>query len=101
MKKLIFIFFLSALFFQCQNSESTSNEVREVKDYTIEQLLNNTNIYGSSFSHDEKELLAGSNETGIYNAYTINLESGERKPLTTSTDESVWVRSSSASSRIG
>ena len=93
MKKLIFLFFLSTFFFQCKNTDSSSSAPREVKSYTIDQFLTNTNIYGRSFSHDEKELLAGSNETGIYNAYSINLESGERKPLTTSDDESVWVSS--------
>ena len=98
MKNLTVLVLLSFLFFTCQqptdpNNDNSSASSESVKQYTIEQFLNNSNIYARSFSHDEKEILAGSNETGIYNAYMINLETGERRPLTKSKDESVWVAS--------
>ncbi len=97
MKNLIFLFIFSTLFLTCKQSESNNDSSDSTatthRQYSIEQFLNNTSIYASSFSHDEKEILVGSNETGIYNAYLINLESGERKPLTESKDESVWVSS--------
>jgi len=97
MKNLFFLLVFSILFFTCQQSETNNNTSDSVaathQQYSIEQFLSNTNIYARSFSHDEKEILVGSNESGIYNAYLINLESGERKPLTKSKDESVWVSS--------
>ena len=48
-------------------------------------------ISGGSFSHDESRLLVTSNETGIYNAYTIDLKTAERTQLTFSDKESVFA----------
>jgi dipeptidyl aminopeptidase/acylaminoacyl peptidase len=97
MKNLFLLLIFSAFFFTCKQSEtnndSSGSTATPHKQYSIEQFLTNSNIYARSFSHDEKEILVGSNETGIYNAYLLDLESGERKPLTESKDESVWVSS--------
>ena len=97
MKNLFFFLIFSTLFFTCKQSETNNDSSDSTaaihKQYSIEQFLTNSNIYARSFSHDEKEILVGSNETGIYNAYLLDLESGERKPLTESKDESVWVSS--------
>ncbi len=81
--------------FSCSESpkETTSTEKTTLKTYTIEELLDNKSIYMASFSHDESEILVGNNATGIYNANTIDLETGEIKPLTQSEDESVWAAS--------
>lgn len=64
-----------------------------VQSYTIEQFLNTTNIFGGSFSPNQKELLVTSNESGIYNAYTIPTEGGEMTPLTNSKKESIFATS--------
>jgi dipeptidyl aminopeptidase/acylaminoacyl peptidase len=97
MKNLILFFIFSLLLCSCKESKTKNNSSDSVaashQQYSIEQFLNNTNIYARSFSHDEKEILVGSNESGIYNAYLINLESGKSQPLTESKDESVWVSS--------
>jgi dipeptidyl aminopeptidase/acylaminoacyl peptidase len=84
-KSLSIIFGVSLLaFLSCQK-----NDYREVKQYTIEQFTKTISIGGSSFSHDEKTILFTSNETGIYNAYTIPVEGGEASALTNSEKESI------------
>jgi len=64
---------------------------REVQQYTIEQFLNTVSIFGGSFSFDESKILFTSNETGIYNAYTIPVAGGEAKQVTQSTENSVFA----------
>lgn len=73
-------------FWSCQKSD-----YRPVKQYTIEQFMNTTRIGGSSFSPDEKTILFSSNNTGIFNAYTIPVRGGEPAPLTDSKDNSVFA----------
>ncbi len=70
-----------------------TSEVREVNKYTIEQFYENVKLGGGSFSPDESKLLISSNESGIYNAYEINVESGETTMLTNSTEESYLAQS--------
>lgn len=65
-----------------------TTEVTNVNKYTIEQFYKNINVGGGSFSPDESKLLINSNESGIYNAYEINIESGETTMVTSSTEES-------------
>jgi len=67
----------------------SSDITREVQQYTIDQFMDNESVFGSSFSHDESKLLIGSDKTGIFNAYTVDLSSGERTPLTTSDDKTI------------
>ena len=62
-----------------------------VNQYTIDQFLDTKNIFGGSFSPDNKDLLVTSNETGIYNAYTIPVAGGELNPLTQSEKESIFA----------
>ncbi len=71
--------------FSCKQAE----EPIIVNEYTIDQFMANKSVFGSSFSSDESKLLVGSNETGIFNAYELDIASGERKPLTTSEDRSI------------
>jgi len=44
---------------------------------------------GFAFSPDGSKVLISSDETGIYNAYTVDIETGEQTALTQSTVESV------------
>jgi dipeptidyl aminopeptidase/acylaminoacyl peptidase len=69
---------------------TSTPEIPVVKKYTIEQFYKNSNVGGGSFSPDESKLLINSNESGIYNAYEIDLESGEQVALTNSTEESYF-----------
>jgi dipeptidyl aminopeptidase/acylaminoacyl peptidase len=64
---------------------------RMPKQYTIEQFLNTTSIFGSSFSADEKSILVSSNQTGIYNAFQIPVAGGKPAPLTASTKDSTYA----------
>jgi dipeptidyl aminopeptidase/acylaminoacyl peptidase len=75
------------VFFGCQSG------YREVKQYTIEQFMNTVSIGGSSFSFDEKTILFSSNETGIYNAYTVNVGGGEPTQITDSKGDAVFAYS--------
>lgn len=54
------------------------------KQYTIEQFMSNTTVRDFAFSPDEKEILFSSNESGVFNAYTVPVRGGAAKPLTTS-----------------
>lgn len=40
---------------------------------------------GFTFSPDDSKVLIFSDETGIFNAYAVDVESGDKTPLTTST----------------
>jgi dipeptidyl aminopeptidase/acylaminoacyl peptidase len=75
------------LFIACKNEVI---QERQVSTYTIEQFYDNKSVVGGSFSPDEKSLLVSSNETGIYNAYELDLESGNMTPLTQSTVNSIF-----------
>lgn len=82
MKKIIVLMFLPVIM-ACNPSE------RQIREYTIEQFFDNVSISGGRFSYDETRLLVTSNQTGIYNAYEINLQTSEMSQLTFSEKESV------------
>ncbi len=77
----------------CLFAGCTTTEVREVPEYSIEQFMNTISIGGSSFSHDESKLLFTSDKSGIFNAYTISLESGETTQITNSDSNSIFILS--------
>lgn len=62
-----------------------------VKEYTIEQFMNTVRIGGSSFSADEKSLLFHSNQSGIFNVYSVAVTGGAPTQLTSSTKESTFA----------
>ncbi|MEL7486868.1 MAG: S9 family peptidase, partial [Pseudomonadota bacterium] len=45
----------------------------------------------AAFSADGERLLITSNETGVFNAYTLDLETGEREAMTASTTNAVFA----------
>ncbi len=89
MKKIPFVCYLSvlALLYGCK----TEPPIPQVNQYSIGQFLDTKNIFGGSFSPDNENLLITSNETGIYNAYSIAVKGGEVIPLTTSKKESIFA----------
>jgi dipeptidyl aminopeptidase/acylaminoacyl peptidase len=57
---------------------------RQVRQYTIAQFLANTAYGGSSFSPDNKKILVGSNQTGVFNVFAFPLDGGKPVQLTDS-----------------
>ena len=82
--RLITLLILSSFLVKCSGPEP---EPLEVKQYTIDQFMDNESVFGSSFSSDESKVLVGSNKTGIFNAYTIDVNTAEMTPLTASEDK--------------
>lgn len=77
----------------CLGACKTTETEAPPRQYSIEQFMDVKNIYSAGFSPDEKKLLLGSNETGIYNVFELDIASGERRQLTNSTEESVFAAS--------
>jgi dipeptidyl aminopeptidase/acylaminoacyl peptidase len=66
-------------------------EEQALKTYTMAQFMDVVQIAGGKFSPDETKVLLSSKETGIFNAYEIDIASGESKQLTNSTDNAVYA----------
>jgi len=70
---------------------ATAQPKTAVKEYTIEQFMNTVRIGGSSFSADEKSLLFDTNQSGIFNVYSVAVTGGASTQLTNSTKESTFA----------
>ncbi len=81
---------LLLLLFSCNTATETKEEKEEVGAYTIEQFMDVEAINGSSFSPDESKVMINSNVSGIFNAYEINLATGEKKQVTNSEDDAIF-----------
>ena len=92
MKNLSTLLVFSSLLFllACQSQED-GTDASNVKQYTIEQMMDNIAVRGGSFSHNGSKLLISCNKTGIYNAYEIPVSGGEMTPLTNSSGSSVFA----------
>ncbi len=66
-------------------------KAQPVKEYTIEQFMNTVRMNGSSFSSDEKSILFHTNQTGIYNVYSVPVSGSAPAQLTNSTKESTYA----------
>ncbi len=86
MKNLLF-FFLLLFLWSC----TTKTKAPEHQLYSIDQFYQNIRFSGGSFSNDESKLLVSCDETGIFNLYEIDLESGLKSPITNSADESYFA----------
>lgn len=64
---------------------------RPIKEYTIAQFLDTSAVQGASFSADESRILFSSNQTGIWNAYTVAATGGPWMPVTRSTTDSTFA----------
>jgi dipeptidyl aminopeptidase/acylaminoacyl peptidase len=72
-------------------SKGEDTPAQSVKQYTIEQFMATTRVGGAAFSNDEKEILFHSNQSGIFNVYSIPVSGGNPKQLTNSTKESTYI----------
>ena len=81
-KLLTIILFTGVILIGCQVKEKKI----KIEQYSINQFMNNTNIFGSSFSPDESKILFNCDKSGVYNAYEINLNGGDPVQLTNRTE---------------
>jgi dipeptidyl aminopeptidase/acylaminoacyl peptidase len=91
MKTKILGLLIVTLFFSCK--EETKMTQREIKQYSIEQFMDNEAVGGGSFSSDKSNLLVSSNRSGIYNVYTVPVKGGKMTAITKSDSTSVFARS--------
>lgn len=63
------------------------------KQYSIEQFLNTKTYAGMAFTHDERKILLGSDESGVFNVYALSLTDGKQIPLTRSSNQAIFLLS--------
>lgn len=90
MKTLLPLFFVLALLTQCATPDP---EQVPPKKYTIAQFMDIIQMNGGAFSPDETRILVNTKESGIFNAYEIDIATGERKQLTSSDTDAVFGQS--------
>jgi len=61
-----------------------ADKPRTPKQYTIDQFMKTTAMGGASFSADDSRILFHSNESGIFNAYSVPVAGGKPTQLTQS-----------------
>jgi len=75
----------------CSNTAKNSNELvanepsavqTSVQKYDAKTFFETTTYFGSSFSADGRSILMGSDETGIFNLYKMDVASGDKVALT-------------------
>lgn len=64
---------------------------RVPKQYTIEQFYATTGVRDASFSTDEKRILFSSNQTGVYNVYSVPVAGGVPTNLTSSATDTTYA----------
>lgn len=76
----------------CDSGKPEAIAEEPPKQYTIEQFMDINQVFGSSFSPDENKILISSKESGIYNAYAVDIASGEKSQLTDSKENAVFAQ---------
>lgn len=64
---------------------------REVPVYDAETLYETITYTRASFSHDETRILLSSDQTGVFNVYSLNLADGRLEPMTRSARHSMFA----------
>ncbi len=91
MKNFSLICSVLLLFVACKDKpKDETNELAEVKTYTIEQFMGNENASANGFSPDKSKVLITSNRSGVYNMYNVSAEGGDFMPITQSDSASVY-----------
>ncbi len=88
---LTFAAILTAIGCAGPHTDTKAARTAPSQTYTMEQLMKTVSIGGSSFSPDESKLLVSSNETGVFNVYELDLETGVRTPVTEGDDTTFAV----------
>lgn len=91
MKSKILGLVIATLMFSCKK-ENKMDQI-EIKEYSIEQFMDNESVGGGSFSSDNSNLLVSSNRSGIYNVFTIPAKGGEMTSITQSDSTSILANS--------
>lgn len=91
MKKLILYTLVLSLVSCMQPGKKSDGEARTVPEYSIEQFYQNINYFGGSFSPDFSKLLVTSNQTGIYNVFSLPVDGAPMEQLTNSTTDSYFA----------
>lgn len=90
MKNYVVVLCLSILSMGCKENKKEPSIAETLKTYTIEQMMDNENVFGGSFSPDKSKLLVSSNRSGIYNMYTVSSSGGDFIPVTASDSASIF-----------
>ena len=94
MKKHFLLLAIAISVIACKTDKKDSDKaIIALKKYSIEQMMDNENVFGGSFSPDNSKLLVTSNRSGIYNMYTVSTSGGELEPITKSDSSSVFATS--------
>ena len=72
------------------NAQTEADTEVEIPKYSIEQFLKTISYSRASFSPDNKKILFSSDETGIFNAYSINVDGTGLTALTDSDKDSIF-----------
>ena len=72
-------------------SKETKIVQKKIKQYSIQQFMDNESVFGGSFSPDNSKLLVSSNKSGIYNMYTIPSTGGTYTTITASDSSSIFA----------
>ena len=94
MQKLSLLFALLFLIVSCKDDKKqaeTKDVAQNVKEYSIEQIMDNERVFGGSFSSDKSRLLITSNRSGIFNMYTVPTKGGDYTPITKSDSISIYA----------
>ena len=67
-------------------ARATTLEMKQFKQYRIEQFLHPIKTFGISFSPDERAIVYVSNESGVHNAFSVPVTGGPPRQLTFSTE---------------
>jgi dipeptidyl aminopeptidase/acylaminoacyl peptidase len=82
MKTKLLILVQVLLLLSCKSSKESQET--KVKEYSIDQIMNNESLSGASFSQDMDKIVLSSNKSGIYNVYELPIRGGEMTPITNS-----------------
>jgi dipeptidyl aminopeptidase/acylaminoacyl peptidase len=64
---------------------------RTVPQYTIEQFLNTSVMFGASFAPDEQTVLVTSDRSGVFNIWEVPASGGAPRQVTTSTTDGIFA----------
>lgn len=92
-KYFCFLICLTLMACADQNDSSSTKEARQIKEYSVSQLMDNKSVNGGSFSSDATKLLVSTNESGVFNVASLPVDGSPMTMLTNSTQESQFALS--------